>query len=417
MSTSNRVVVTGIGLISPLGIGNDENWTNLISGKTGFSKVSRFDVTKCPCQIAGEVKGFEEHSLYDAKEARRYDLFIQYGLAAAKLAFSDAKLTREQIVPERSACIAGSGIGGFLFMGANQRKIIETDSFKVSPFFIPGAIINMLSGAISMEYNLKGANFGVVSACASGGHAITEAYSLIQRGDADIVFAGGSEACINDLSFAGFTSMKAMTTHHNDNPSAASRPFDKTRSGFVMGEGAGIVVLERLDKALERNAPIYAELVGYGYSADASHITAPDENGEGAYQAMKMAIEKAGIKPSDVDYINAHGTSTPINDRIETLAIKRVFGEDGAKKVSISSTKSMTGHLLGAAGAIEAIFSILAIKNGKIPPTMNYSEPDPDCDLNYTPNKSVDRVVNYALSNSFGFGGTNSCLLFKKYNA
>ncbi|MGA1847500.1 beta-ketoacyl-ACP synthase II [Deferribacter abyssi] len=408
-----RVVITGIGLVTPIGIGVNENWEGILACKSGVSELTKFDASNFPVKIAAEVKNLTPEDYVDKKDVKRFDEFIVFALVAAELASRDAGLNFDNIEHEEAGAIIGSGIGGFKTIEEQHEIYLKKGYRRVSPFFIPSAIINMASGAISIRYGLKGPNSSVVTACATGSHAVGDAFKIIQRGDAKIMFAGGSESAITPLAVAGFANMKALS-RRNDEPEKASRPFDKNRDGFVMGEGAGILVLEELEHALNRNAKIYAEVVGYGMTGDAYHITAPDESGEGAVRAMKMAISDAGVEPEDVDYINAHGTSTPYNDAIETKAIKTVFGKH-AYKLMVSSTKSMTGHLLGAAGSVEAAYCALAIKNGVIPPTINLDEPDPECDLDYVPNKPKSAKIKYALSNSFGFGGTNACLLLKKY--
>ncbi|KAA0258802.1 beta-ketoacyl-ACP synthase II [Deferribacter autotrophicus] len=408
-----RVVITGIGLVTPIGIGVDENWQGLLSCKSGVGQLTKFDASEFPVKIAAEVKNLTPENYVDKKDVKRFDEFIVFALVAAELASRDAGLNFDNIEHEEAGAIIGSGIGGFQTIEEQHEIYLNKGYRRVSPFFIPSAIINMASGAISIRYGLKGPNSSVVTACATGSHAVGDAFKIIQRGDAKIMFAGGAESAITPLAVAGFANMKALSKR-NDEPEKASRPFDKDRDGFVMGEGAGILILEELEHALKRNAKIYAEVVGYGMTGDAYHITAPDESGDGAVRAMKMAIKDAGINPEDVDYINAHGTSTPYNDAIETRAIKTVFGEH-AYKLMVSSTKSMTGHLLGAAGSVEAAYCALALKNGMIPATINLDEPDPECDLDYVPNKPKTANIKYALSNSFGFGGTNACLLLKKY--
>lgn len=408
-----RIVITGAGIVSPLGVGVEENWKNLTAGVSGIGKITRFDITNAPVTIAGEIKGFNSDDFVDKKEARRYDPFVVYALAASELAMRDSGLKDYPFDRERAGVIVGSGIGGFVSICETQSDFEKGGYRKISPFFIPSAIANMGSGAVSIRYKLLGPNLCVVSACATGTHAIGDAAKLIERGDADIMLAGGSEAPITPIAFGGFANMKALS-RRNDEPAKASRPFDKDRDGFVMAEGAAVLTLESLEHAQQRGAKILAEIVGYGLTSDAYHITAPDETGQGARRCMAMAIKDAGISPDQVDYINAHGTSTEYNDILETKAIKELFGSH-AYKLQISSTKSMTGHMLGSAGAAEALYSALALKHGIIPPTINLDSPDPDCDLNYTPNKAVALPIKYALSNSFGFGGTNGTLLLKRY--
>lgn len=408
-----RVVVTGIGLLTPIGIGKDENWTALLEGKCGVGKITRYDASEDAVQIAAELKNFEATDFVDKKELKRYDLFVIYAMVAAKLAIQDSKLDVTTIDGTRAGVNIGSGIGGFTSILEAHEKFLKSGPGRVTPFFIPSSIINMASGAVSIEYGFKGPNTSVVTACATGTHSIGDAAKLIERGAADIMLSGGSEAAILQLPIAGFANMKALC-RRNDEPEKASRPFDKDREGFVMGEGGGVLVLEELEHAKARGAHIYAEVVGYGMSGDAYHQTAPDETGDGAIRCMRSALADAGLEPSAIDYINAHGTSTPFNDMIETKAIKQVFG-DHAYKLNVSSTKSMTGHLLGAAGAIEAAYCALALENQIVPPTINCDETTEDMDLNYTAHTPQKRKVEYALSNSFGFGGTNGTLILKKY--
>ncbi len=408
-----RIVITGAGVVSPLGVGLDKNWENLIAGKSGIGQLTRFDTTNFPVTIAGEVKDFNAEDFVDKKEARRFDTFIIYALAAAEMAMQHAGLTQYPFDGERAGAIIGSGIGGFDSICSTHESYLQGGYKKISPFFIPSAIINMASGLVSIRYKLLGPNSSVVTACATGTHAIGDAAKLIERGDADIMVAGGAEYPICPTATGAFANMKALS-RRNDAPEKASRPFDKDRDGFVMAEGAGVVVLESYEHAARRNANILAEVVGYGLTSDAYHITAPDETGQGARRCMAMAVRDAGVNLTDIGYINAHGTSTEYNDALETKAIKELFGEH-AKKLHISSTKSMTGHMLGAAGAVEAIFTALALQKGIIPPTINLENPDPACDLNYTPNKVVSAKINYGLSNSFGFGGTNACIVLKRY--
>lgn len=410
---NKRIVVTGIGVVSPVGSGINKFWNSLIGGKSGIDKITAFNAEDLPSKIAGEVRDFNPEDYIDRKELKRLDRFTQFAVGATKMAFEDAQLDLSKIDPTRVGVILGSGIGGANTWEEQHTILIEKGPRRVSPFFIPMMIINMASGQTAMAFNLKGPNFTVVTACASGTNAIGEAFRVLQRGDADIIVSGGTEASITMLSIAGFSSMKALSTR-NDEPAKASRPFDRGRDGFVIGEGAGIVILETLESALNRNARIYGEIVGYGSTADAYHLTQPAPEGEGASRAMMASILDAGLKPEDVDYINAHGTSTPLNDKFETMAIKNAFGKH-AYELAVSSTKSMTGHLLGAAGAIEFIAATLAVYNDEIPPTINYENPDPECDLNYVPNKSIKRQVNVALSNSMSFGGQNASVVVKKY--
>ncbi len=408
-----RVVITGIGVISPVGNTREEFWKSLINGKSGIGTITKFDASGYAVRIAGEVKDFDPGDILSPKERRRTDLFTQYALTAAHEALSDAGIEVEKIDRDRVGVIVASGIGGTVTWEAQHRKLLEQGPDRVSPLFIPMMIINTASGMIAIRYRFRGPNFAVVSACASSGHAIGEAMRKIQYGEADVMITGGTEASITPLSVAGFSVMKALSTR-NDEPERASRPFDRERDGFVMAEGCAIIVLEELEHAKRRGAKIYAELAGYGASDDAYHITAPDESGEGPALSMIRAIEDAGRKPEDVDYINAHGTSTPLNDKIETLAIKKVFGER-AKDIPVSSIKSMVGHLLGAASAIELAATALTIRDGIIPPTINYENPDPECDLDYVPNEARKKEVKFALSNSFGFGGHNVTLALAKY--
>ncbi len=408
-----RVVITGLGVISPVGTGKNKFWESLLNGVSGIDHITRFDTNGFSSKIAGEVKDFEPDKYIEKKEIKRLDRFTQFAVSASKMAIEDAKLNLNDTDPNRAGVIVGSGIGGSETWEQQHINLVKKGPRRVSPFFVPMIISNMASGQVSMAFNLKGPNFTVVTACASGTNAIGEAFRVLQDDKADLMIAGGTEAPLTQLSLAGFCSMRALSTR-NDDPTKASRPFDKERDGFVMGEGAGIVVMETLENALKRNAHIYAEIVGYGSTADAYHLTQPAPGGEGAARAMNLAINDADLKPEEINYINAHGTSTTLNDEYETLAIKRVFGEY-AYKVPISSIKSMTGHLMGASGAIELITCVLTILNNKIPPTINYEYSDPKCDLYYVPNKSINKTVNVALSNSMGFGGHNACIVLKKY--
>jgi 3-oxoacyl-[acyl-carrier-protein] synthase II len=410
---NRRVVVTGIGTICCNGIGKDIFWKNLIDGVTNIDRITHFDPAPFVTQVAGEVRDFNPNNYIDKKEARRMDRFTQFAVASTRLAIEDAKLNITDELSERVGVLVGSGIGGLTTLEQQCETLISKGPDKVSPFFVPMLIANMASGIISITFNAKGPNYTIVTACATGSHCIGDSYNLIKRGMADVMIAGGSDAAITPMSVAGFGNMKAMT-RRNDDPKRASRPFDKNRDGFVIAEGSGVLILEELEFAKARGANIYAEIAGFGMNGDAYHITAPDPEGDGAQRAMKLAIQDAGIKPEDVDYINAHGTSTPFNDRIETCAIKKVFGEH-AYKLAISSNKSMIGHTLGAAGALEFSSTILTVKEDIIPPTINYDEVDPDCDLDYVPNKARKAKVNIAISNSFGFGGTNAVLIAKKY--
>jgi len=408
-----RVVITGVGAVTPVGNSAEEFWAALIQGKSGIGPITRFDASPLPTKIAGELKGFDPLRYMDKKDDRKFDPFLKYALACAAMAVEDAGLNVERVDRTRFGVLVGSGIGGITTLLESHKILLEKGPDRVSPFFIPMLIVNMASGLISMRFGAKGPNSSIVTACATGNHAIGDAMKIIQRNDADVMIAGGSEAIILPLTFAGFCQMKAMSTR-NDDPARASRPFDAARDGFVCGEGGGLLVLESLDHALGRDARIYAEVVGYGMTGDAYHMTAPDPEADGAARAMTLAMKDAEVEPSAVSYINAHGTSTPYNDKSETMAIKRVFGEH-ARKVAVSSTKSMTGHLLGAAGGIEAIATALAIHHGILPPTINYETPDPDCDLDYVPNQARKQDVEVALSNAFGFGGTNATIVLRKY--
>lgn len=410
-----RVVITGLGAITPVGIGTEAFWQSLIAGKSGIDRITRFDPTDYSTQIAGEVKGFEPAQYIDKKEAKRMDRCTQFAVAAAKMAFEDAGIDFEKEDRSRMGTLIGTGIGGMDTLHDQFKTLFDKGPGRISPFFVPMMIANMPAGQTSITFGLQGPCSCVVTACATGTNAIGDAFKVIQRGDADVMVAGGTEAAISPTAVAGFCAMKAMSTR-NDEPQKASRPFDKDREGFVMGEGAGIVIMETLEHALARGAKIYAEVVGYGTNADAYHITAPAPEGAQAAKCMEMALKDAGIEPNEVDYINAHGTSTPLNDKNETLAIKTLFGEH-ANKLKVSSTKSMTGHLLGAAGGVEVIATVLTIINGVIPPTINLENQDPELDLDYVPNKAQEQVVNVALSNSFGFGGHNATILVKKYQA
>ncbi len=409
-----RVVVTGMGAITPVGNDVATTWRSLLEGKSGTAPITKFDASKFPVRFAAEVKGFNALDYMDRKEAKRADQYTQYAIAGARQAMTDANLIeRNGMDPDRIGVIIGSGIGGLKSFEEQHDVYRERGVGKISPFFIPMFIADIAAGIVSMMFNAKGPNYATVSACATSAHAIGDAYRTIQYGDADVMITGGAEATVTPMAIGGFANMKALS-ERNDSPETASRPFDATRDGFVMGEGAGILILEELEHALERGATIYAEIVGYGATGDAYHLTAPAPDGEGAQRAMKRALKDAGLEPKDIQYINAHGTSTPANDFNETRAIKAVFGEH-AKSVNVSSTKSATGHMLGAAGAVEAIVSAMVVGSGVIPPTINYHTPEPELDLNYTPNISVKRDVNAVLSNSFGFGGHNTTLAIKRY--
>ena len=412
MST-RRVVVTGLGALTPLGNTTDEFWAALLQGRSGIGPITKFDATGYPTRIAGEIRNFDPLKFVDKKEARRLDPYLHYAMACSCMAVDDAGLDTGKVESERFGVLIGSGIGGITTLLEGEHVRMEKGFDRVSPFVIPMLIVNMAAGLVSMRFAAKGPNSSVVTACATGNHAIGDAYRLLQRGEADVMIAGGAEAMIVPLTIAGFCAMKAMSTR-NDEPEKASRPFDADRDGFVCSEGGGILVLETLEHAAHRDARIYAEIIGYGMSGDAHHMTAPDPEGDGAARAMRATLRDAALTPTEVGYINAHGTSTPYNDKFETLAIKRVFGEHAAR-LAVSSTKSMTGHLLGAAGGIEAIASVLALHHGILPPTINYETPDPDCDLDYVPNQARKQDVDVALSNAFGFGGTNATLAFRKY--
>jgi 3-oxoacyl-[acyl-carrier-protein] synthase II len=410
---SRRVVVTGVGLVIPLGIGIDPVWAKVCEGVSGVGPITRFDATDHETKIAAEVKGFRSEDYLEPKDIKKMDIFIHYALAAARIAMDDAGLEISEKNTDRIGVVVGTGLGGLSTIEKYHKVLLERGPQRVTPFFIPMLIANEASGQIAIEYGAKGPNLCVVTACATGAHSIGEASRCIQHGDADAVIAGGVEATITPLALAGFNAMKALSTR-NAEPERASRPFDRDRDGFVMGEGGAVTILEELEHARARGAKIYAELVGYGYTSDAYHLAAPDPDGDGAARCMQMALRDARLSPEDIDYINAHGTSTELNDITETVAIKRVFGEQ-AYKLPVSSTKSMTGHLLGAAGSTEAVFSVLAIRDGIIPPTINYENPDPRCDLDYVPNVAREAEVKVVLSNAFGFGGTNASLIFKRF--
>ena len=414
MIQENRVVITGLGAVSPVGIGKEKFWEAITSGVNGIGKITLFDATDLTAQIAGEVTDFDGGQFIDKKELKRMDRYTQFALAATRLAFDNAKFNANQIDGERAGVFVGTGIGGMSTLHNQYQKLFEKGPSRISPFFIPMMIGNMAAGNIAIAFNLHGPCECIVTACASGTNAIGDAFRAIQRGEVDVMFAGGTEAAISPAGVAGFASMKALCSDHNDDPAHASRPFDKNRSGFVMGEGAGIIVLEKLEHAINRGAHIYAEIVGYGRNDDAYHITTPAPGGTTQAKCMKLALDDAGLKPEEIDYINAHGTSTHFNDLSETQAIKILFG-DHAYKLAVSSTKSMTGHMLGAAGGIEAVATILSVENDIVHPTINYETPDDGLDLNYVPNVAQSRTVNAAISNSFGFGGHNACIAFKKF--
>jgi len=408
-----RVVITGLGLLTPLGTGVRKSWMAILEGRSGIGRITAFDATDFPVKIAGEVNDFNPEDYIEEKEVRKMDRFIHLAIAASQMAYDDSALEITEENAERVGVIIGSGIGGMITIEKYHEILLDKGYRRVTPFFIPMLIINLAAGRVSMRFGAKGPSSAVCTACATGTHSIGDAFRVIQRGEADVMFAGGTEAVVSPLAVAGFAVMKALS-RRNDEPQKASRPFDADRDGFVIAEGAGIVILEELEHAKKRGARIYAEVVGYGMTGDAYHITAPSPDGDGPARCMKLTLEDAGVSPEDVDYINAHGTSTKFNDELETKAIKRVFG-DHAYKLAVSSTKSMTGHQLGAAGGVEAVFSALSIYEGIVPPTINLDNPDPECDLDFVPHKARKMNVEYALSNSFGFGGTNACLLFKKH--
>jgi 3-oxoacyl-[acyl-carrier-protein] synthase II len=408
-----RVVVTGLGALTPVGNTADEFWSSLVQGRSGVGPITKFDPADYPTRIAAEVRNFDPLDFVDKKDARRLDPYLQYAIACAVMAVQDAALDTTKVDGGRFGVLIGSGIGGISTLLDTHRTLLEKGPDRVSPFFIPMMIINMASGLVSMRFGARGPNSSVVTACATGNHAIGDSFKIVQRGDADVMIAGGAEAIVVPLTIAGFCAMKAMSTR-NDEPARAMRPFDADRDGFVCGEGGGVVILESLEHAQARDARIYAEVVGYGMTGDAHHMTAPEPEGDGAARAMTAALRDGGLDVASVGYINAHGTSTPYNDKFETLAIKRVFGEH-ARRLAVSSTKSMTGHMLGAAGGVEAIATVLALHHGVLPPTINHETPDPDCDLDYVPNQARKQDVDVALSNAFGFGGTNASLAFRAY--
>ena len=408
-----RVVVTGLGLVTPVGLSVEATWAALMEGRSGVDYIQKFDTTKFPVKIAAEVRDFNPLDFVEKKEARKMGAFIHYAIAASDEALRDSGLKITGEMSEQVGTYISSGIGDFWAIEREHEKLLNDGPGRVSPFFIPSAIVNLAAGQVSIRHGAKGPNSATATACSAGAHAIGDSFKIIQRGDADVMICGGAESAITPMSVAGFAAMRALSTR-NDDPQSASRPFERDRDGFVIGEGAGLMILEELDFARRRGARIYAELVGYGMTADAFHITMPDETGSGAVRVMQKALKDAGAQPEEVGYINAHGTSTPYNDKFETRAIKTTFGEHAAK-LAVSSTKSMTGHLLGAAGGIEGVFSVLALHHKTLPPTINYVTPDPDCDLDYVPNAPRELEVRYALSNSFGFGGTNAALLFKRF--
>ena len=408
-----RVVITGIGMVSPLGVGTEANWSALLAGRSGVGPITRFDAARYPSRIAGEVKDFNPEDYIPKKDVKKMDRFIHFALAASQLAVDDAHLTISAANAERVGVYIGSGIGGLPSIERQHASLLETGPDRISPFFIVGLIVNLASGQVSIRFGAKGPNLAASTACATGCHSIGDSFEIIKRGDADAMICGGTEAVITPLAVGGFCAMRALSTR-NDDPQKASRPFDAGRDGFVMGEGSGIVILEELGSARARGARIYAEMAGYGLTGDAYHVSAPSADGDGPVRVMNAALQDAGMDPEAVDYINAHGTSTPAGDKAETLAIHRVFGEK-AKRLAVSSTKSMTGHLLGAAGGLETAITALAVAHDTVPPTINYETPDPDCDLDYVPNQSRRMPVRVALNNSFGFGGTNASLLLKKF--
>jgi 3-oxoacyl-[acyl-carrier-protein] synthase II len=415
MTNRRRVVVTGIGLVSSLGIGTEANWAGIKAGQSGIDTITKFDTTQFATRIAGEVKNFDPLAYIEKKDVKKMDIFIQYAIAASQFAMDDSGLTITPELSRRVGVFIASGIGGFTTIEREHKALLEGGPRKISPFFIPSAIINLAAGQVSIRFGARGPNSATCTACSASAHAIGDAFEIIERGAADVMIAGGSEAAITPMGIGGFGALRALSTR-NDEPAKASRPFDRDRDGFIVGEGAGVLILEEYEFAKARGARIYAELVGYGMSADAYHITAPSEDGDGAFRVMSLAIESAGITTADVDYINAHGTSTPQGDALETLAINRCFG-DHARELAVSSTKSMTGHLLGAAGGLEAGITVLAVYHQIAPPTINLDQPDDNCNLDYVPHHSRPLAITYALSNSFGFGGTNAALLFKRYEA
>jgi 3-oxoacyl-[acyl-carrier-protein] synthase II len=412
--SKRRVVITGMGALSPVGNNVADSWNSIINGKSGIGPIRRFDVSDFSTRIGGAVRGFDVTEYIPEKEAKKMDIFIHYGVAAGCQAFKDSGLVVTEQNAERIGVVIGSGIGGLHGIELGHNAYLKGGPRKISPFFVPSNIINMISGNLSIQYGLKGPNYSIVTACATGTHCIGDAYRLIQYGDAEVMFAGGAEMATSPTSLGGFASARALS-RRNDEPSRASRPWDRDRDGFVLSDGAGILVLEELEHAKRRGAEIYAEIIGYGMSSDAYHMTAPTENGEGAARCMKNALKDARLTHEDLDYINAHGTSTPVGDLAETLAIKAIFGM-AAKKIAISSTKSMTGHMLGAAGGIEAVFSILALRDQIIPPTINLDNPDPECDLDFVPHTARPAKLDVVMSNSFGFGGTNGTLIFKRFS-
>lgn len=412
---SRRIVATGLGMVTPLGTGVEKNWDAACAGRSGIGPITKFDAASFSSQIAGEVSDFKSEEHMDKQQIRRFDIFIHYAVASARMALGESGLKINEKNAPRVGCITGTGLGGLATLERYHSILLEKGPKRISPFFIPGIIANMVPGQIAIEFGAKGPNLSIETACAASAHAVGEAFRMIREGISDAMITGGSEAVITPLALGGFCSMRALSTR-NDEPEKASRPFELNRDGFIMGEGAGILILEALEHALDRGAPIYGEVVGYGLSGDAYHVSAPEPEGEGAITCMQAALDYAGLKPGDIDYINAHGTSTQLNDLSENKAIKALFKEH-AYSVPISSTKSVTGHLLGGAGGIESIFTLLALKHGVLPPTANYETPDPECDLDYVPNTPREAPIRTAMSNSFGFGGTNATLIFSKYDA
>jgi len=410
---SRRVVVTGVGLLTPLGIGTEETWAAVRAAKSGIGPITQFDASAFSCRIAGEVQGFDPHKYIEKKEVKKMGRFIQFAIAASECALSGSGFRVTPETAERTGVYIGSGIGGFEVIEREHKNLLESGPRRISPFFIPATIVNLASGYVSIRTGAKGPNSATATACTTSAHCVGDSFKIIQRGDADAMICGGTEACITPMGIGGFAAMRALSTRNGD-PARASRPWDKDRDGFVVGEGAAVLILEELETARRRGAHILAEIVGYGMSGDAFHVTAPAEDGDGAVRVMRNALRDAGLEPSQIDYINAHGTSTEVGDRIETIALKRCFGEH-AYKLAVSSTKSMTGHLLGGAGGLEAGLTVLAIRDQVAPPTINYETPDPDCDLDYVPNQARPVRIEHALSNSFGFGGTNGALIFKRY--
>jgi 3-oxoacyl-[acyl-carrier-protein] synthase II len=413
VADNRRVVITGVGLVSPLGVGTEPTWSGLLAGKSGLANITLFDASRHSTRFAAEVKGFDPLNWVEKKDVKKMDRFIQFAVAAADFALADSGLKIDAAEADMIGVYIGSGIGGFATIEREHETLMKEGPRRISPFFIPAAIVNLASGWVSIRTGAKGPNSATCTACTTSAHAVGDSFRLIQRGDADAMIAGGSEAAITPLGVGGFCAMRALSTR-NDDPARASRPFDKERDGFVIGEGSGIVILEELEHARRRGAPIYGEIVGYGMSSDAYHISAPCEDGDGAMRVMNRTLKDAGVAPSVVDYVNVHGTSTPQGDKVEVVALKRVFG-DHARRMAISSTKSMTGHLLGAAGGLEAGITALVLKTQMLPPTINYQHPDPECDLDIVPNAARKADIGYALSNSFGFGGTNGALLFRRY--